>query len=147
MTKFLFVACSSVESQGLTTPWKSSFQIRFDSMYQLFHGWRSYTVLQKYRHTRNFFGNQGNHQNFEKSLLSYKLSLISIGMKQKKIEEKNSKWPTKKTSFSNSANSQYFFMKFSWIGPWVSRIDWWQRHWCSSTYMAARLSDISSKMA
>ena len=26
--------------------------------------------------------NQGNHQNFEKSLLSYKLSLISIGMKQ-----------------------------------------------------------------
>merc|ERR1711894_755524 len=48
-------------------------------------------------------------------------------MKQKK----NSKWPTKKiqngrlkkTSFSSSANSQYIFMKFSWSGPWVSRID------------------------
>ena len=26
-------------------------------------------------------------------------------------------------SFSSSANSQYFFMKISWIGPWVSRID------------------------
>ena len=29
----------------------------------------------------------------------------------------------KKPSFSSSANSQYFFMKMSWIGPWVSRID------------------------
>ena len=31
-----------------------------------------------------FAGNQGNHQNFEKSLLSYKCWLIFIGMKQKK---------------------------------------------------------------
>ena len=29
----------------------------------------------------------------------------------------------KKNSFSNSTNSQYFFMKISWIGPWLSRID------------------------
>ena len=67
--------------------------------------------------------------------------------------KKNSKWPTKKiqngrlkkTSFSSSANSQYFFMKFLWIGPWVSRIDWCEGHWFGSTYMVVRLSDISSK--
>ena len=35
----------------------------------------------------------------------------------------NSKWPPQKTSFSSSTNSQYFFMKISWISPWVSRID------------------------
>ena len=51
----------------------------------------------------------------------------------------------KKNSFSSSANSQYFFMKFSWIGPWVSRIDRCEGHWCDSTNMAMRLSDISSK--
>ena len=51
----------------------------------------------------------------------------------------------KKTSFSSSANSQYFFMKFSWIGPWVSRIDWCEGHWFGSTYMVVRLSNISSK--
>jgi hypothetical protein len=47
-------------------------------------------------------------------------------MKQTKIifsEKKNSKWPPKKKSFSSSANSQYFFVKILWIGPWVSRID------------------------
>ena len=51
--------------------------------------------------------------------------LVFIEMKQKKIflRKKNSKWPTQKTSFSRSANSQYFFMKFLWFGPWVSRID------------------------
>ena len=27
-----------------------------------------------------------------------------------------------------------FFMKISWIGPWVSRIDWCQGHWSGSTY-------------
>ena len=51
----------------------------------------------------------------------------------------------KKTSFSSSASSQYFFMKISWIGPWVSRIDWCEGHWYGSTYMAVRLSDICSK--
>jgi hypothetical protein len=39
------------------------------------------------------------------------------------FEKKNSKWPPKKRSFSSSANSQYIFLKISWIGPWVSRID------------------------
>ena len=57
----------------------------------------------------------------------YERAAFSEEMKQKK----NSKWPTqkiqngrlKKTSFSSSANSQYFFMKFSWLSPWVNRID------------------------
>ena len=50
----------------------------------------------------------------------------------------------KKRSFSISANSQYFFSKFSWMGPWVSRIDWCKGNWCDSTYKAVRLSNISS---
>ena len=46
-------------------------------------------------------------------------------MKQKNIffEKKKSKWPTQKTEFFNSANSQKFFVKISWIGPWVSKIE------------------------
>ena len=47
----------------------------------------------------------------------------------------------------NSPNSQYFFMKISWIVPWISRIDWCEGLWCGSTYMVVRLSDISSKAA
>ena len=51
-----------------------------------------------------------------------------------------SKWP-----FFKIANSQNFFAKISQIGPWVSRIDWCEGHWCSSTYMVVRLSDIRAK--
>ena len=40
-----------------------------------------------------------------------------MGMKQKKMAD------SKKTEFFKIANSQYFFVKISWIGPWVSRID------------------------
>ena len=75
----------------------------------------TYTVLHIFRQVLFGAGNQSNHQNFEKSLLSYKYELIFIGMKQKKIQNGR----LKKTSFSSSANSQYFFMKISWIGPWV----------------------------
>ena len=45
--------------------------------------------------------------------------LVFIEMKQKKIfflKKKNQNGLLKKTSFSSSANSQYFFMKISWIG-------------------------------
>ena len=38
----------------------------------------------------------------------------------------NQKQKTKKLNkshFQGFANSQYFFMKFLWFGPWVSRID------------------------
>ena len=36
-------------------------------------------------------------------------------------------------------------MKFLWIGRLVSRIDWCEGHWFVSTFVAVRLSDISSK--
>ena len=50
--------------------------------------------------------------------------LIFIDMKQKKMLKKKIRMAdSKKTSFSSSANSQYFFMKILWIGPWVSRIN------------------------
>ena len=42
---------------------------------------------------------------------------------KKKSEKKIQNGRLKKTSFSSSANSQYFFMKILWTGPWVSRID------------------------
>ena len=48
-------------------------------------------------------------------------------------------------SFQGFANPQYFFTKISGIGPWMCRIDWCEGHWCGSTYMVVRLSDISSK--
>ena len=71
---------------------------------------------------------------------------ISISfMHNMHIWKKKSKWLTQKTEFFNFANSQYLFVKISWIGPWVSSIDWYKEHWCNSTYMAVRLSDISSK--
>ena len=44
---------------------------------------------------------------------------------QKKIQNGR----LKKRSFFNSVNSQYFFVKISWIGPWASRIDWCEGHW------------------
>ena len=52
--------------------------------------------------------------------------------------------PLKKTEFFKIINSHYFFLKISWIGPWIDAksIDV-----CSSTYMVVRLSDISSKKA
>ena len=91
-------------------------------------------------------GNQGIHQNFDKSLLTYKCWLIFMRMKQNFFWKKKIKMAdSKKRSFSSSTNSQYFFMKISWISPWVSRIDWCEGHWFCSTYMAVRLSDISSK--
>ena len=58
--------------------------------------------------------------------------------KPKKIffEQPNNQKPkTKKLNkshFQGFVNSQYFFMKISWIGPWVSRIDWCKRHWRGS---------------
>ena len=36
------------------------------------------------------------------------------------LEKKGPKWPTQKTEFFKIANSQYFFVKISWICPWVT---------------------------
>ena len=43
--------------------------------------------------------------------------------KKKNSKKKIQNGRLKKRSFSSSANSQYFFVKILWIGPWVSRID------------------------
>ena len=55
------------------------------------------------------------------------------------------KWPTQKTEIFITTNSQYLFPKISWIGSWICTIDWCKGHWCGSTYMVLRLSNISSK--
>ena len=108
----------------------------------------TYTVLHIFRQVLFWAGNQGNHQNFEKSLLSYKCWLIFVGMKTKKNSKKKiQNGRLKKTEVFNSPNSQYFFRKISWIGPWVNRINWCEGHWCSSTYMVVRLSDVRAKTA
>ena len=95
-------------------------------------------------------GNHGNHKNFYLCLISKNFWLILMELKQKsfffffwKIKFKMA--DLKKSAFFKIANSKYFFLKISWIGPWVSRIEWCERHWCGLTYMAVRLSDISSK--
>ena len=41
----------------------------------------------------------------------------------------------------------YDWFSWRWIDPWVSRINWCEGHWCGSTYIAVRLSDIGSKRA
>jgi hypothetical protein len=50
----------------------------------LLHIWVIYTVLHINKQVLFGAENQGNHQIFEKSLLSYKFGLIFIEMKQKK---------------------------------------------------------------
>ena len=83
-------------------------------------------------------------QNFDPSLLTNKLWLIFMEKKQKKkiFWKKDQNGQLEKTVFFKIANSQYFFVKIVWTGPWISRIDWCERHWFSSTNMAVRLSDI-----
>ena len=69
-----------------------------------------------------------------------------VWREENKIEEKKSKMAdSKKTEFFKIVDSQDFFAKISWIGPRVSRIDWCKGQWCGPTYMAVRLSDVSSK--
>ena len=51
----------------------------------------------------------------------------------------------KKIEIFKIANSQNIFAKISQIGPWISRIDWYEGHWCGSTYRVERLSGVSSK--
>ena len=59
---------------------------------------------------------------------------FSWGSSKKKFKMANfSKWP-----FFKIANSQNLFVKISWIGPWVGRIDWCEGHWPGSTYMVVK---------
>ena len=68
-----------------------------------------------------------------------------VWLDQNFLKKKIQNGRLKKTIFFKIANSQYFFVKISWIGPWVSRIDWCEGHWCSSTYMVERLFNVISK--
>ena len=63
------------------------------------------------------------------------------------FEKKIQNGRLKKSSFFKIANSQNFFAKISQNRPRVSRIEWCEGHWCSSMYMAVRLSDKSSETA
>ena len=63
------------------------------------------------------------------------------------FEKKIQNGRLKKSSFFKITNSLNFFAKIYQMGPWVSRIEWCEGHWCSLTYMAVRLSDKSSKTA
>ena len=89
-----------------------------------------------------------NIENWVPSILTHNLWLIFMGMRQKKIfflQKKNSKWPTHKKVIFQLCQFSIFFVKISWICPWVSRIEWCKGHWFCSTYMAVRLSDIRPK--
>ena len=77
--------------------------------------------------------NQGNHQNLEPSLLTNKFWLVFMGLKQKKtLKKKNQNGWLKKTDFFQNRQYSIFFVKISWIGPWIRRIDWCKGHWCGS---------------
>ena len=90
----------------------------------------------------------------EKNDASYKQAAIFTELNQKKKKNQNHrlrklkiadlenwKWPPQKEpSFSSSNNSQYFFMKFFWIGSWVSRLDWCEGHCCGLTYMVKQVT-------
>ena len=83
--------------------------------------------------------NHHNIENWVPSILTHNLWLILMGMRQKK---KIKMADSKKGHFSTLS-----ILNISWIGPWVSRIDWCEGHWWGSTYMVVRLPDISSKIA
>ena len=70
-------------------------------------------------------------------------------MKQekKKIKKKFQNSRLKKTEFFKIANSQICIVKILWIGPLVSRIDWCEGHWCSSTYIVVQKQPKNTKNA
>ena len=89
--------------------------------------------------------NQGNHQNFDPSLIPKKLWPIFMGMKQKEKfswKKKSKMAESKKLSFSKSPILKRILWKFCGL---VSRIDWCEGFLYGSTYMLDRLSDVSSK--
>ena len=63
------------------------------------------------------------------------------------FEKQKKKWPTQKNWVFQNRQFSIFFVKILWIGNWVSGIEWCEGHWCGLTYMAVRLSNISSKSA
>ena len=79
----------------------------------------------------------------KKMIPHIKPKVFFITKKQNKIQNGR----LKKRSFFKIANSQYFLVKILWIGPWISRIEWYEGHWNGSTYMVVRLSYIRSETA
>ena len=70
---------------------------------------------------------------FKKIIAGMKTKVFCIGKHKKKknsLKRKNQNGRLKKSFFSNSANSQNYFVKISWLGPWISRIDWCEGHLC-----------------
>ena len=80
-------------------------------------------------------------QSAEKNYTSYESQGSFHWKKQKTIQNGR----LKKTLFSSSANSQYFFTKISWIASLVIIIDLCEGHWCGLTCMVVGLSNVSSK--
>ena len=78
------------------------------SIYSLFLTFCCYTRGRNVLSMWFLAGNQGNHQNFDPSLLTNKLWDVFMGMKQKK----NQSGRLKKSQFLKIANSQYFSWKF-----------------------------------
>ena len=102
------------------------------------------------RTARNFLETRENVKISTHPFYHINLGWFSWEWSKKKIfffEKKIQNGRLKKSSFFKIANSQNFFAKISQMGPWVSRIEWCEGHWCSSTYMAVRLSNNSSKTA
>ncbi len=63
---------------------------------------------------------------FKKIIAGMKTKVVWIGKYKKKfffLKKKFQNGRLKKSTFSNSANSQNFFVKISWIGPCVSKIE------------------------
>ena len=93
--------------------------------------------------------NHDNHKIWVPSILTHNLWLIFLGMKQKKkfffMQKKIQNGRFFKMAVFQNRQFSKFFVKMSWIGPWVCRINWCEGHWCSSTYMVVRLSDIRAK--
>ena len=53
---------------------------------------------------------------------------------------------SEKLSFSKPPILNFFFSKISWIGPWVSGINWCEGHQCGSTYICCQISKICIAM-
>ena len=117
--------------------------------YHWFFGTRcEYTHAHLWFQCSFFAVNHHNNKNWVPSILTHNLWLIFMGMKQKKIffsKKKIQNGRLKKTEFFNFVKSWANSAKISWIRSWVSRIEWCEGHPFCSTYMAVRLSDISSK--
>ena len=84
-------------------------------------------------------GNQGNHQNFDPSLLPKNLWLLFMGLSKKnKIQKKSKMADSKKLRFSKLSILNIIFAKLCGIGPWVSRINWWEGYQCDSSDMVSQ---------